>query len=252
MPKNIRVSPPPQTTSYSQMMAEKLRSETSPGLASPSHRPELVGVRFGWAEIISPEIQRRGGVDKRGHAATFRYVQTRCVGCGQVRWQSFDNLRRGQSLGCQPCSQPVIVPKWLQKRINAMRYRCENPKCRSFKHYGGRGVRFNFPSVSAAAEWIEKNLGLEPDKELDRIDNNGHYEPGNLRWASRSEQSRNTRRTKVRELPNWPSPYSPITTARLLRAGMTEDEILAMAALAIKEKRKSWRKIAERFASMTS
>lgn len=46
----------------------------------------------------------------------------------------------------------------------------------------------------AFLKWIDNNLGLRPSGySLDRIDGNGHYEPGNLRWASKKDQAKNKR-----------------------------------------------------------
>ena len=136
--------------------------------------------------------------------------------------------------------------------MSAAKLRCESPGTPGFKNYGGRGVRFLFDSPTAGAMWVAENLGLQRGLSIDRIDNNGHYEPGNLRWATRGDQARNQRRSKIKDLPNWESPYSPVTTARLLRAGVSEDEIMALATLAVAERRKNWRGIAARLASMTS
>jgi hypothetical protein len=74
--------------------------------------------------------------------------------------------------------------------------RCENPRDRDFKNWGGRGVKFLYPSYEA----FLADLGRSPPgTSLDRIDNNGHYEPGNCRWATPKQQV-NNQREKPREV----------------------------------------------------
>lgn len=74
-----------------------------------------------------------------------------------------------------------------------MRARCRNPKCPSYKNYGGRGISV-CPRWDSFAHFLV-GIGPRPsDKHsLDRIDNDGDYEPGNVRWATRWEQQRNMR-----------------------------------------------------------
>lgn len=76
------------------------------------------------------------------------------------------------------------------------RRRCENPSAEDFSAYGGRGIQFLFVSF---AQFLEV-LGPRPvGMTLDRIRNEGHYEPGNVRWANVVQQNNNMQRTKKRE-----------------------------------------------------
>jgi hypothetical protein len=79
--------------------------------------------------------------------------------------------------------------------VNA-RHRCNTPSNKDFARYGGRGVEYRFPAdFGEAYRLLIEAIGPRPEgMTLDRIDNDGHYELGNLRWSSRSDQQRNRRR----------------------------------------------------------
>ncbi len=76
-----------------------------------------------------------------------------------------------------------------------MRQRCQNPNCENYKYYGGRNIKVcerweNFVNFL-------KDMGMRPEgKTLDRINNDGNYDPGNCRWATRKEQVHNRREAK--------------------------------------------------------
>ena len=86
----------------------------------------------------------------------------------------------------------------------AMKQRCNNPKSKDYKNYGGRGITVceewsnSFESfysyVSVLPHYGEEGFSL------DRINNDGNYEPGNVRWATRKEQNCNRRSLKGEQL----------------------------------------------------
>ena len=183
---------------------------------------EKVGHQWGWVKLVSREFVR-----KKGH----RHVHCQCAGCGEEKLINYDSLRKGSSKGCQSCSQKCGAPAWLLRRLEAARQRCTNPQDAGYCRYGARGVEFRFSSVASAAVWVMDNMEIHKDKELDRIDNNGHYEPENLRFVSRIQNMANRRDSKVaafhnirREHPEVR--YADNTLWRLLREGLTEDQIV--------------------------
>lgn len=221
--------------------------DTPPPADNVSFDPGLVGRQFGWVKVTSPERRYT-----RGWAGA--YVATECTNCGHAQWTALANLSQGKSMGCQPCSQPQSVPKWLLKRVTSMRSRCTNPKDAGYARYGGRGITFDFPSVLEGALWIQENLGLDRLKELDRVDNNLGYRPGNLRYATKSQNSRNQRRSKLQvEDSVWAATESPLgyyATTRYLRSGYPKEAIVGVAYAAVLQKRKNWRTIRDRLAAL--
>lgn len=70
------------------------------------------------------------------------------------------------------------------------KYRCINPNHKRYKDYGGRGIQFNFQTFQEFVDY----LGPRPfNYELDRINNDGNYEFGNVRWVDFSTQQKNKR-----------------------------------------------------------
>lgn len=73
--------------------------------------------------------------------------------------------------------------------------RCNNPKNKDYHRYGGRNIRVKFESFEDFYNYVVNVLKAEPrGLTIDRIDNDGNYEKGNIRFVSRTENNRNKRR----------------------------------------------------------
>jgi hypothetical protein len=100
---------------------------------------------------------------------------------------------------------------------SSMMKRCYDDRSGSFRNYGGRGIEVfgSWHDPRVYIEYVEVVLGSRPgpDHTINRIDNNGNYEPGNIEWAPKDKQSRNvnTKRngtaTSRYRWVNWDASY---------------------------------------------
>lgn len=105
-----------------------------------------------------------------------------------------------------------VVPKHgmtdtnIHKRWRSMKNRCLNPNASNYENYGGRGITI-CDRWLYSFENFYKDMGDAPKGlTLDRIDNDGDYEPSNCKWSTYKEQVNNTRltkRTEVRYTGKW-------------------------------------------------
>jgi hypothetical protein len=186
--------------------------------------------RYGRWTVLSTEV--RG---KR------RYAQVRCR-CGTVKWVIFETLRNGssKSCGCYNLERKTKhgegygqTPEYRAWR--SLRGRCLNPRDSHYPDYGGRGI-------TLCKRWhtytnFLADMGRRPSSahSIDRKDNNKGYTPRNCRWATLTQQNRNTRRSvrlryrgKTRHLMEWAEitgiPYHTLYTR--MRKGSTPAQIL--------------------------
>jgi len=103
-----------------------------------------------------------------------------------MRGQAGANFRHGACIDKE--RSPAYVSFCLAQN------RCTNPKNNRYYRYGARGIEFRFTSF----EQFFSEVGPRPKGHtIERIDNNGHYEPGNVRWLHRSLQSKNREYVKA-------------------------------------------------------
>ena len=141
---------------------------------------------------------------------------------------------------------------WLDRRLTAAKQRCENPKDKGYRNYGARGIKFSFQSVTEAGLYLIEKYG-QPDREMeiDRIDNNGNYEKGNIRFVTHEKNNQNKRCTVLNLFYQKYWPYVRSVVIRKLSHGLSRKEIIQDAETAVFEKRKNWRLIEARLEFMT-
>jgi hypothetical protein len=156
---------------------------------------DLAGRRFGRLFVVGIAERRRG----------FIYWLCRCDCGGQTSVRT-GGLTRGKTVSCGCRAREARAQASLRHGKRGSRTytawvnmlaRCTNQNRIEWPHYGGRGItvcdRWRDSFESFLADMGDAPEGLT----LDRIDNDGNYEPGNCRWASRTVQMRNTRANRL-------------------------------------------------------
>jgi len=83
----------------------------------------------------------------------------------------------------------------LRQVFGHMKYRCNNPEARNYDCYGGRGIKVLFNSADEFVDYVTNVLQVDPrGLQIDRIDNDGNYEPGNIRFVTCTENNNNKSR----------------------------------------------------------
>lgn len=195
-------------------------------------RIDLTGRRFGRLVAI-----RDAGADKSRNRTWLCLCD-----CGKEKVVSSALLKNGnvQSCGCLSPGYRVrhdpIYLTWM-----SMIARCSNPKINGYKNYGGRGI-------TVCERWLKfenflADVGEHPGPEfsLDRIDVNGSYEPGNIRWSTQKNQANNRRNNvyiayqgETKTLTEWCEqlglPYAR-TWGRLTKQNMTVEDAFSPLSL---------------------
>jgi hypothetical protein len=166
---------------------------------------DLIGKRFGRWTVL--------GRANHNDAHNKPLWLCRCE-CDEVRLVTGGNLRWGtsQSCGCLKsersranhfkhghCDRRHGKVTRIYQCWQNMKQRCNNPNVPNFKDYGGRGISYCEqwePFLPFYADTLGSVGDVPEGKSLDRVNNDGNYQPDNWQWATRAEQNRNKRSGK--------------------------------------------------------
>lgn len=159
----------------------------------PGGTKDLAGQQFGQLHVVG-----RGPNDKHGNA------MWNCVcSCGQkttvVRRSLITGNTKSCGCGLVAARKAASVTHGLYKMAEykvwiSMKQRCTNPKVKNFNNYGGRGIAVCDRWINSFEAFLA-DVGPRPSSKhwIERVNNDGNYEPANCTWATAAEQLKNRR-----------------------------------------------------------
>jgi hypothetical protein len=159
----------------------------------------IISQRFGRLIVVDITDQRIGG----------SVVWLCRCDCGNEAKASGGNLKGKHVMSCGCLRQEILerqrqpthgMTKTRPYRIwQGMLARCEKIQDKDYRNYGGRGIKISEDWHDFENFWRDVEEGYSKGLSIDRIDNNGNYERGNIKWSSQKEQGNNTRFNKIVE-----------------------------------------------------
>lgn len=149
---------------------------------------------FGCLDVISYAYY---DVEKK-----LNFVTVKCNKCGNIfniPSNRLNNQKHSYCIKCPNKKEKITQNKRIRRIYSNMKSRCYNPKTNRYYIYGARGI-------TVCEEWLNNykafeiwalNNGYKDNLTIDRIDNNGNYEPSNCRWVDYKTQQKNKNNNRL-------------------------------------------------------